>query len=247
MFFHLNGPGLVKWWRAKKRAKLGVSEEEREVRFDQGNGGKDCFGVDWESAKSHYAEHGWFFCDPFLTESFGREVKADWPDRMYLNPPKKVTKWYNTGFFWMRTGILPKYLPEHPGVQALLQALGSKHFQDQISNLAGCPMEFTEFHLTDSEHGAEVPMHLDSLLQGENGDKAIGIAIFVDGSGGEHSGGLSVSASKEWADLIFEPKNLRNTALIYSKKLHHGFLPIAKGKFRHSINTQFWPVGAKGS
>ena len=177
------------------------------------------------------------------TSSLNQTVHQAWPDRLYLNPPKKVTKWYNTGFFWAKNRTSPRYLAQHEGIEQLMQALGSQFFLKNLSQVAGCEMEFTEFHLTDSNAGAEVPMHLDSLLHGEHGDKAIGIAIFIDGTGGERSGGLCVSSSANWEDLLFEPQNLRNTALIYSKKLHHGFLPIAKGKFRHSINTQFWPIG----
>lgn len=244
LFFKLNGPEHLKKWRASKRAKMGISEEVNQVEFDGSFDASSNFGFDWQEASGHYQEHGWFFCDPFLAPDFHSKVSADWPEKVFLNPPKRSTKWYNNGFFWAKNRDLPlRYLDHHQGLAELMQALGSAHFLEQISKLADCEMEFSEFHVTDSGEGAEVPMHLDGLLKTENGDKALGIAIFMDGTGGERSGGLCVSGSSSWADLIFEPPMLKNTALIYSKKLHHGFLPIVKGKFRHSINTQFWPQG----
>ncbi len=244
LFFKMNGPEHVKKWRAKNRARIGVSEETNELQFDSNFNASACFGVNWEEAISGYKERGWFFCDPFLSSDLHAKVQIGWPNKIFLNPPKRSTKWYNNGFFWTKNRDSSlRYLDHHPSLSDLLQALGSKMFVDQISNLAGCEMEFSEFHVTDSGEGAEVPMHLDGLLSVKNGDKALGIAIFVDGTGGERSGGLCVSGSNCWDDLVFEPPKLKNTALIYSKKLHHGFLPIVKGKFRHSINTQYWPKG----
>lgn len=245
LFFKLKAHDLINKWRGRKRHRLGVSEDKTPVVFDPELNAESCFAVDWEAAKTHYARHGWFLCDPFLADKFDAKVRADWPDRLFLIPPRKVDKWYNTGFNWMRNSVEPRYLDHHSGIKELIAALGSGFFLSHLSDLADCPMEFTEFHITDSGEGAEVPMHLDSLLQGENGDKAIGIAIFVDGTGGARSGGLCVNRSSDWNDVLHEPMKLRNTALIYSKKLHHGFLPIEKGKFRHSINTQFWPEGSK--
>lgn len=235
LFFKVKGPKILSTWRAIQRRlfkKSNTASSEVSAAFD----------IDWDSVAKQYNDNKWVFIDQFFTESFYQTLIAGWPSKMYLNPPKRATKWYNTGFWWKESDQTPLYLDIHDEIRGVLAGLQSSNFIKPLSEAIGVDMKLTELHLTDSGPGAEVPMHLDSLVESEGGLHAIGIAIFVQGSGGPDSGGLCVSKSSKWDDLIFEPQALNNSALIYSKQLHHGFKPIAPGKFRKSLNTQFWPT-----
>ena len=239
VYFRAHGSDAVRSIRSVQRRLSGIPEQERDVQAPARN---DAFAVDWASVKEQYAANGgWAFIDPLFSDDFHGEVLADWPRKRFLDPPKRATKWYDAGFWWQDGRRAPKYLDQHRAIEELIASLGSPEFLAGLSSVVGNDLKITEFHITDSGPGAEVPMHQDSLVGVEGGEDAVGIAIFVDGSGGEQSGGLCVSGSSSWRDLIFEPPKLKNTALIYSKKLHHGFRPIAGGKFRKSMNTQFWP------
>jgi len=59
--------------------------------------------------------------------------------------------------------------------------------------------------------------------------------------GGGDSGNLSLSRDNELKDIIIAPDNLKNTCLIYDSlaDFYHGFSPVANGKFRWAINSQF--------
>mgnify|MGYP001496862963 CR=1 FL=1 len=72
---------------------------------------------------------------------------------------------------------------------------------------------------------------------------AINIIIFIKGSDNEDlSGGTGLYRDNEFNDIIFEPKKLNNSALIYksSENFFHGFKEIkGKDKVRYTLNTQF--------
>jgi len=241
LFFRFGGPRVVRKWRAGMR-RVGASGVVGEVDEGLEDFVGEVFAVDWERAARDFRADGWAFLDPFLAAAFYARFRSNWPSKAYLEPPKKATKWYDVGYHWKSGWGGPVCLRRNAALDRLIRALGEPAFLDPLADAVGLRLDFFELHVTDSGGGAEVPMHLDSLLKGDQGRETVGIAIFVEGSGGPRSGGLAVSRSNSWDDVVFEPMNLNNTALLYSKRLHHGFRPIARGKYRRSINTRFRPA-----
>ena len=96
------------------------------------------------------------------------------------------------------------------------------------------------FVLNTSEAGSEVIPHKDGIFL-SNAKNFLNIIFFIDASGGPNSGGLMIARDNELKDVIFDPPRLRNTALIFNSMadVYHGFPPIAKGKFRKVITSQF--------
>jgi hypothetical protein len=65
--------------------------------------------------------------------------------------------------------------------------------------------------------------------------------FFINGTGGDRSGGLCILGDDRFEHIIFETRNLKNTALVYhsAAPFFHGFQPVAAGKFRWAIAAQF--------
>jgi len=73
----------------------------------------------------------------------------------------------------------------------------------------------------------------------------INFVFFVDANGTPpHAGGTCILADNEFREIIFEPTNLRNTALVYQKEagFFHGFRPLARGAFRWAIIAEYCDV-----
>ena len=83
--------------------------------------------------------------------------------------------------------------------------------------------------------------HKDGIAEDHRLTDIIDLVFFVNGKGGKKSGGLMIAKDNELNDVIFEPQNLFNSCLIYDIKadFYHGFPPVAPGKFRWAINSQF--------
>ena len=77
--------------------------------------------------------------------------------------------------------------------------------------------------------------HLDGI-NSENADASINFIFFISGTGGSRGGGTCILDNAD-GDVIFEPKNLTNSCLIYrSDRLYHGFRPMRRGTFRYMIS-----------
>ena len=77
-------------------------------------------------------------------------------------------------------------------------------------------------------------------------DKATGgfvnFVMFVDANGrAPYAGGTCILGDNEHREVIFEPTNLRNTALMYQKEaaFFHGFKPMARGTYRFAIIAEY--------
>lgn len=208
-------------------------------------GSSECHITDsFDKGATHFQEHGWVLLENFFSHDFYQELKAQWPKRYEFEPPKKLTKSYDTGFQWIRnkTGE-PESIHKYSSLTKLLNYLRSDKFSKRMMQFVGRNMEFVcySFLMQTTYDGSQVVPHKDGIYNNEKAKNFLNILMFVDGTGGKNSGGLTLSRDNEQKDIIVEPMNLKNTALIYDSKanFYHGFRPLEKGKFRWSIASQF--------
>ncbi|MFT5470480.1 MAG: hypothetical protein ACI8UO_005609 [Verrucomicrobiales bacterium] len=239
LYFRAQLPKLISAWRRMAR---NLDSKKGHIPLEDLPTDESIFGFNRDEVISHYHENGWAFAPSFFNPEFHQKLAANWPSKKYFDPPRKPTKWYNTGFNWIYPAEPSPFFTLHSDLAKLFLGLGSSDFLEYVSELTQTPSVFHQFIMTDSGPGAEVPIHLDGLNRSPKNKGALGIAIFLEGTGGDNGGGLAISESNSWDDMIFEPKDLTNTALFYDKKIFHGFRQIAEGKFRHSINTLFIPT-----
>jgi len=157
-----------------------------------------------------------------------------------------MEKSYDMGFRWEQGYQTdPKFLDAFPCLRAFLDSLRSSSFADRVSCYYGKPMTCYSFLLTTSYPGSSVVPHKDSVAHSDGVAAIMNFAFFINGTGGQNSGGLAVLRDNEFQDVIFEPTNLSNTLLVYDSKapFFHGFKPIQFGKFRWAIFAQFMGDG----
>ena len=208
-------------------------------------------GSAFDAGSEQFRTKGWTFVDPFFTAPMHDALLAGWPQRRYLDPPSDLVKSYDRGFNWRRyAGGDPPYLDRHPALRAAFTELRSDAFARRVSAFAGGKHDLGCFSMlvTRSWPGSNVAPHRDTTAYKPEGEHFLNIAIFVDGTGGEHSGGLAILGSNTFDDVIFESSKLRNTALIYATAapFYHGFPPIQWGKFRWALLAQFCDRSFRG-
>lgn len=208
----------------------------------------ECFVTEnFDRAAPHFQDNKWAFVEDVLSQEFHRELCDSWPEKCYFDPPRDLEKSYNRGFFWYRgeDSVLRRYDPKgrYPQLSKFLNYFNSAEFAARVENFVGGRRKLSlySFILTDAGSGSEVIPHMDSIAKSENTTDGINMMFFVDATGGENSGGLTLSWDNEMKDVIFEPQNLRNSVLIYNTfvDFYHGFPPIAKGKSRRTIGVSF--------
>lgn len=200
-----------------------------------------------EKAAAHFQKHRWAYVENIISDEFHKELLNNFPKRYYFDAPTKLAKSYDTSFNWMHGQQFDfgRYDPhrQHPSIINFLDYLRSDKFQKRITEFVGSNQDFVCYSYTvNRTHvGSQVVPHKDGI-QGDSRAKGfINIVFFINGTGGKNSGNLSLSRDNELKDLIIEPKNLKNSCLIYDSlaNFYHGFSPVEKGKFRWAINSQF--------
>ena len=198
-----------------------------------------------EAQGKHYQTNRWAFVDGMFDEAFHRELMAHWPKRKFLSPPKDLIKGYDTGFNWIRGHTpRPPHLEEHPALNEFFEYLCSASVGKRISEFSGAPPLLCHSFLVITTYpGSSVPPHRDGYSRYSEARHSLNVLFFVDGTGGSHSGGLSIIKDNTFTDVIFEAEKLRNTALIYDvcAPFFHGFRPVERGKFRWAISAFFAP------
>jgi hypothetical protein len=205
-----------------------------------------------DNARDQFVERRWTFVDPFFTESFHRELVEGWPKREFLTPPYDLLKSYDRGFEWCRINKPkePRHLDRHPALREAFAQLRSDGFARRVSAFAGGKHDLSCYSLivTRTWPGSNVAPHRDSTAYTPEGEHFLNIVIFVDGTGGERSGGLAILGDNTFRDVIFESQKLRNTALIYATNapFYHGFEPVRWDKFRWALLAQFCDRNYRG-
>ncbi len=197
-----------------------------------------------EKSAAHFQKYGWVYVENIFSDDFHKEILKNWPARMYFNPPYKTVKSYDTGFGWShgyQALLSTDHDKQHQTIYKFFEYLRSKEFEERITTFVGkgAPFICYSFALNSTYPGSEVMPHKDAAS--ETGKLFLNIVFFINGAGGKDSGNLSLSKDNQLKDIIFEPYNLKNACLIYDSlaDFYHGFRPVAKGKFRWGIISQF--------
>ena len=197
-----------------------------------------------EQAANHYQKNGWAYLENVLSPDFHQEILKNWPKSYYLNPPRKMTKSYNTGFRW-DYDISPKidYADQFPAFQKFLDYLITDEFAQRIKNFAGVNFDLMcdSFLVSSTFVGSQVMPHKDGIYSDEKIKYCLNILFFINGREMPGSGGLVLAKDNELNEIMIEPPKLINTGLIYDVKadFYHGFKPVKLDKFRWAISSQF--------
>ena len=205
---------------------------------------EDIVHPSFEQAKDHYARNRWVFKDEVFLKDFHQDLVDQWPSNDFFSAPRHAIKSYNIGFRWVRTrSSAPEFIDLHPAVAHLFKCLTSDRFAKRVQQFAGAQEEMAccSFLLNTTYPGSQVVPHLDSIANNPNASPYLNIVFFINGSGGEQSGGLAIIEDNNFEEVIYEPENLFNTCLIYDSiaPFYHGFKPVAFGKFRWAVASQF--------
>jgi hypothetical protein len=203
-----------------------------------------------EGVKDHFREHGWGFIDPYYNQPFIDELRAGWPRREFFTPMQNALKSYDFGFRWLRDNPRTEFIERFPALHAAYRMMQSPEMGKRMTELCGDGITRSCYSMvsTWATAGSALIPHRDSFGTVPH-DKVTGgfvnYVVFVDANGSvPHAGGTCILGDNEFKQVIFEPTNLRNTALVYQKEaaFYHGFKPLARGAFRWAIIAEFCDV-----
>jgi len=199
----------------------------------------------FNAQQSTFQANDWCFVENFFSVDFASQLRATWPPRRFFEPMANTIKSYDFGFKWIPSrGVSDPKIKRFPILKRTFEYLRSTEFCQLITLLCGDSIHRRCFSTIASTatSGASLIPHKDSIaLQGS----ALNIILFVNGNGlPPHAGGTCIIADNEFRNILFEPSNLINTALIYSSTadFYHGFKKLKRGNFRHAITAQFCPA-----
>ena len=213
-----------------------------------------------EASADHFRVHRWAFVDGILEPTFHECMVRNWPRRRYFTAPFDRCKSYDKGFPWVRMNPAdnrwrdllskdarnttnkdyPPFIQEHAHLKVFIDYLRSDSFTKRIGAYLGAsePLAFNRFQLTATYPGSFVAPHRDSPQPGKNW---ISLLFYIAGSGGDRSGGTAILRDNRFEDVIFEPKQLTNSCLIFDPfaPFFHGVRPIAFGKYRWMAGVEY--------
>ena len=201
--------------------------------------GRAVISDSFEQATQSYRKNRWAYCENFWESEFHTDILNQLPAKRFLTPVKDITKSYDRGLFWNARSALPDAIKSFPAIAEAYRFLASRAFAQRVYTVAGDGVQRTCYQIlmTRAYWGSSVIPHIDS----QNDPTRINFIMFIDGTGGEDSGGLGIWRDNEFKERIFEPHILRNTCLFYdmSEAFYHGFKPMRRGTFRWTINAAF--------
>lgn len=199
----------------------------------------------FDAGAETFRRNHWAFVESFLAPEFREKILVQWPKRRYFNPAATLAKSYDIGLIWIRNRSRrdrPEFLELFPSFLNLFDFLQSEIFANRVTKFIGSPhpLSLFTFMINKTYRGSTVVPHHDDSLP-ERALPFVNVIIFINGSGGTGSGGLVLAKDNDLKEIIFEPENLKNTALIYdiSEDFYHGFPPVQCGKFRLAITASF--------
>ncbi len=210
----------------------------------------------FDSMKEHYQKKGYAFCEDVFNIPFHKEIIDHWPSKVYFNPPSSRDKFFNTGFGMSpsKEGVSSfkdydypwqgrKYFHKDFWYNRLLKYFLSPQFEKRVSMVAGKSMCFARSALTLAEPGSQIPLHFDEVKKDGAREDDMTCIFFINGVNELESGHLSIVNDNNWQDIVFQPKNLINSLLIFnpSKDFYHGFKKIDRRKFRWAFTCSFFP------
>jgi len=199
-----------------------------------------------EGVAGDFQRDRWAYIEPFFTEETQAALVDGWPPRAFFAPMKTIVKSYDFGFKWIRgqTGQ-PEHLQKFKALEQVYELLRSAETAERVTDMCGDGRHRTCYSLatTWAHAGSTLVAHRDSIAHSPDDVSAtfLNFVIFVDGTGGEDAGGTCIAADNEYQEVIFEPTQLTNSALVYQSvaDFYHGFKPMKSRTFRWTINAQF--------
>lgn len=212
-----------------------------------------------ERSARWFQHQRWAFIENIFDADFHRFLVSRWPKRRYFTAPFDLHKSYDKGFRWVQRtpalddrwgelladdnrddGGYPAYVEEHPHIRVLFDYFRSAEFLARVQAFSGRdePLTFNRFQLTASYPGTLVAPHRDSPQSGRNW---LQFLFYISATGGEESGGTAILRDNEFRDVVFEPKNLTNSCLVFDPfaPFFHGVRPIAFGKYRWMLGAEY--------
>lgn len=194
--------------------------------------------------KDAFVQQQWVFVENFFESEVRDNILKSWPNFYYFSPVARITKSYDLGFQWSaQQELRPQYLDHHPTLDMIYNYLDSDEFAQKVTEFCDDGITRTRYNtlLTRAYTGSSVIPHKDTVTGTKEGEHFLNFVIFVNGTGGLGKGGLCIMDGPEFDNILFEPQNLVNTALVYrsSADIWHGFAPMRFGSFRWTINCQF--------
>lgn len=216
-----------------------------------GTAGPNVVTESLESKHADYQAKKWAFTENFYSDESHRELVEGWPPRSYFAPMGNILKSYDFGFKWVRGQQDPEDLDQFPAVKAAYDTLRSDEFGRRVTELCGDGRTRNCYSITTSwaTGGSSLIPHRDTVARDDADKGFMNFVIFVDGSGGEQAGGTCIINDNEYKDVVFEPTNLRNSAIFYDSaaEFFHGFKQMRSGTFRWTINAQFSDPGVESA
>ena len=201
--------------------------------------GQPLIGENFDTTKAHFQKENFAYVENFWDEAFYQKLIQQWPGDQYFEPIEFITKSYDKGFRWTAWDGPPEDAKLFPALVAGFEYLASPEFCKRVDAMMddGKERECYQVLLTRAYWGSSIIPHMDSM--DDNG--GVNIVIFMNATGGRRSGNLGIWKDNEFKECIFEPENLKNSALFYdmSTCFYHGFEPMKFGSFRWSMNAAY--------
>ena len=246
---------LLKFWklRAKLRGLLRIFYlffYSKKINFFSKTFLSPADNLEIKNSKDIFKKNGYIYFEKVLEEKFHEELIRSLPPKIFFMPPRHISKQYNFGFYWLGGKIENiKYIKNFYYLESLYKYLISQDFCNKINELCddGILRKAYNLNLTYLESNSILFAHKDSIANKvenniEMGDTSINCLFFLTGNDSVKNGGqTSLYKDNEYNNIIFEPKTLNNSLLIYksSDKFYHGFPKTDKGAFRYSVNIQY--------
>jgi len=201
--------------------------------------------------KDSFARNGYVYFEDILENKFHKELINNLPPVSFFKPMNKIEKQYNTGFFWLGGDIKSiNYINNFYFLEKIYKYLIEKDFCNQVSELCGDGIlrKAVNLNLTYLNSECILFPHKDSIADiklNKNQEiikTSLNFMFFITGNDSVINGGqTSLYKDNEYKNVIFKPKTLNNSLLIYSSahNFYHGFYKTDKEAFRYSINIQY--------
>ena len=247
---------LIKLWsfRAKLRGVLRIFYlvfYKNKKFFFSSNSLLSIVTLKLKDSKDIFNKNGYIYFENILEGKFHTDLIRSLPPKFFFMPPRHISKQYNFGFFWLGGKIENiKYIKNFYYLECLYKYLVSQDFCNKINELCGDGIvrKAVNLNLTYLESNSILFAHKDSIANPiennniEMRESSLNCLFFLTGNDSvKNSGKTILYEYNEYKNIIFEPKTLNNSLLIYksSSKFYHGFPKTDKGAFRYSVNIQY--------
>lgn len=220
----------------KVKKKFIRAENEHEISFNL----KEINNL---ITRKQFKDSGYFFIENFLTDKCYKHINNYWPNNCFFYAADSPLKNYNFGFRYLNKQFTNSYdFKKNLAITKFYNFIISKEFEIQINKSLG-ETGYKVFSIVASSAKKDsflIP-HQDTRLDDNHVRNLVNIIYFVDGSeNAEESGSTGIYDDPDFKKLIFVPKTIKNSALIYNSKMNffHGFKKMSFESYRKAISFQ---------